>query len=41
MRKKLVGFIILIIAVSLLTIGLINSEYLLISNHYDIMSALP
>ncbi len=41
MRKKLVGFIILIIAVSLLTIGLINSEYLIISNLYDNMNILP
>ena len=41
MRKKLVGFIILIIAISLLAIGLINGEYLGISNLYDKMSALP
>lgn len=37
MRKKLIGFIILIIALSLLTIGLINGEYLIISNLYNQM----
>jgi len=38
MRKKLISFIILIIALSLLTIGLINSEYLIINTHYDWMN---
>jgi len=38
MRKKLISFIILIIALSFLTIGLINSEYLLINSLYDQMS---
>jgi hypothetical protein len=39
MRKKLISFIILVIALSLLTIGLINSEYLVINTLYDQMSA--
>jgi hypothetical protein len=38
MRKKLISFIILVIAVSLLTIGLINSEYLIINTLYDQMN---
>ena len=41
MRKKLISFIILIIALSLLTIGLINGEYLIINALYDQMNVLP
>ena len=41
MRKKLIGFIVLIIALSLLTIGLINGEYLAINNLYDQMNFIP
>jgi len=40
MRKKLIGFIILIIAVSLLTIGLINGEYLIVNTLYDQMNII-
>ncbi len=40
MRKKLIGFIILIVALSLLTIGLINSEYLIINTLYDQMNII-
>ena len=39
MRKKLISFILLIVAISLLTIGLINSEYLIINALYDQMNA--
>lgn len=41
MRKKLIGFMILIIALSLLTIGLINSEYLTINTLYNQMNIIP
>ncbi len=39
MRKKLISFIILTFALSLLTIGLVNGEYLIINTLYDQMSA--
>ena len=41
MRKKLIGLIIFVIALSLLTIGLINSEYLIINSLYDQMNFIP
>ena len=41
MRKKLIGFIIFIIALSLLTMGLINGEYLVINSIYDQMIFIP
>jgi len=41
MRKKLVGFIIFVVALSILTIGLINSEYLAINSLYDQMNFIP
>jgi len=41
MRKKLVGFIIFVIALSILTIGLVNSEYLFINTLYDQMNFFP
>ncbi len=39
MRKKLISFIILVIALSFLTLGLISGEYLIINTLYDKMSA--
>jgi len=41
MRKKLIGFIIFVITLSLLTIGLINSEYLILNSLYDQMNFIP
>jgi len=38
MRKKLIGLIIFILALSLLTIGLINSDYLRINSLYEQMN---
>jgi hypothetical protein len=38
MRKKLIGFIIFLIALSLLTVGLINGEYLFIESLYTQMA---
>ncbi len=38
MRKKLIGLIIFIIALSLLTIGLINGDYLSINSLYEQMN---
>jgi len=40
MRKKLIGLIILIIALSLLTVGLVNSDYLGINSLYEQMNIL-
>jgi len=40
MRKKLIGLIIFIIALSLLTIGLINSDYLSINSLYEQMNLI-
>jgi hypothetical protein len=41
MRKKLVGFIVLVVALSLLAIGLMNGEFLEINALYDQMNFLP
>ena len=41
MRKKLIGFIIFLVALSLLTIGLINEEFLLINSFYGQMATIP
>jgi len=41
MRKKLVAFIIFIIALSLLVIGIIEAQYLLIEPYYEKMSGYP
>jgi hypothetical protein len=41
MRKKLIGFIIFLVALSLFTIGLINGEYLLINTLYKQMAIIP
>ena len=41
MRKKLIGFIILLIALSLLTIGILEGEFNLISSIYDQMASIP
>jgi hypothetical protein len=41
MRKKLIALIIFIIALSLLVIGIIEAQYLLIPDYYDKMSNYP
>ncbi|MFW9936906.1 MAG: hypothetical protein ACFFA8_06355 [Promethearchaeota archaeon] len=41
MRKKLIGFIILLIALSLLTLGLINGEYTIFGAIYEQMTLIP
>lgn len=41
MRKKLIGFIIFLVALSLLTIGLINEEFILINSLYTQMAVIP
>jgi len=41
MRKKLIGFIILLTALSLLTLGLINGEYNILSAIYEQMAMIP
>ncbi|MHA1982304.1 MAG: hypothetical protein ACTSXN_14580 [Promethearchaeota archaeon] len=41
MRKKLIGFIILLFALSLLTIGIMEGEFNLISSIYDQMASIP
>lgn len=38
MRKKLIGVIIFIVTLSLLTIGLINGDYLRINSLYELMN---
>lgn len=38
MRKKLIGLIIFIIALSLLTLGIINNDYLRINSLYEQMN---
>jgi len=41
MRKKLIGFIILILALSILTVGIVNSEFNLINSLYEQMVLAP
>lgn len=41
MRKKLIGVIIFLIALSLLTIGIIEAEFLLYPSIYNQMAAIP
>lgn len=41
MRKKLIGFIILLIALSLLTIGIMEGEFNLITSIYNQMASIP
>jgi hypothetical protein len=41
MRKKLIGFIILLLALSLFTLGIINSDYAIINAIYEQMSLIP
>lgn len=41
MRKKLIGFIILILALSLLTIGIVNTQYALTNALYEQMILVP
>ncbi len=40
MRKKLIGLIIFIIALSFLTVGIINSDYLSINALYEQMNII-
>ena len=40
MRKKLIGFIILLFALFLLTIGILEGEFNLISSIYDEMASI-
>ena len=41
MRKKLIGLIIFLIALSLLTIGIIDAEFLSYYSIYSQMAAIP
>jgi len=41
MRKKLIGFMLLLFALSLLTIGIIEGEFNLISSIYTQMASIP
>lgn len=41
MRKKLISFVILLIALSLLTLGIIEAQYALINSFYEQMSKIP
>ncbi|MFX0141560.1 MAG: hypothetical protein ACFFDN_48430 [Candidatus Hodarchaeota archaeon] len=41
MRKKLIAIIILLIGISLLTIGIVEGQYNLISSFYEQMAAIP
>lgn len=41
MRNKIIGIIILIIALSLLTIGIAQGQHNLISIYYDKMAGIP
>ena len=41
MRKILIGFIIFLVALSFLTIGIIEAQYSLISTFYEEMILIP
>jgi hypothetical protein len=41
MRKKMIGFIILLVALALLTIGIIEAEFELYSSIYAQMASIP
>ncbi len=41
MRKKLIGIIILLLALCFLTVGVINAQYDLINPFYEQMAAIP
>ena len=41
MRKKLIGFIILLVALSLFTLGIINGEYTVLAEIYEQMAIIP
>ncbi len=41
MRKKLIGFIILLIALSFLTLGIIEGQFLLFNIFYEEMVEIP
>ena len=41
MRNKIIGIIILLIALSLLTIGIANGQHNLINIYYDKMVGIP
>jgi len=41
MRKKLIGFIILLIALSLFTLGVINGEFTILGAIYEQMALIP
>lgn len=41
MRKKLIGFILVLLALSLLTIGIIEAQYSIIGKLYEEMAGVP
>ncbi len=41
MRNKIIAIIILLIAISLLTVGLIQGQQILIDRFYEQMAAIP
>ncbi|MFX0056781.1 MAG: hypothetical protein ACFE85_12210 [Candidatus Hodarchaeota archaeon] len=41
MRKKLIGFIILLVALSLFTLGIINGEFAIFDAIYEQMALIP
>jgi len=41
MRKKIIGVIIFLVAISLLTLGIIGSEFLQYASIYNQMAAIP